>query len=55
MATSPDDLTAVDRVERASRRKRVIALGIVVVLVLIAVSFVLQVTRVNRPVSYAND
>ena len=55
MATSPDDLTAVDRVERASRRKRVIALGIVVVLVLIAASFVLQITRINRPAPQAND
>jgi hypothetical protein len=55
MTTSPDDLTAVDRVERAEGRKGIIALGVIVVLAVIALSFVLQILHVNRPVTYAND
>ena len=55
MTSSPDELTAVDRVERSAGRKGIIAFGVIVVLVVIAVSFVLQITHVNRPVTYAND
>jgi hypothetical protein len=55
MTSSPDDLTAVDRVERAEGRKGIIALGVIVVLAVIALSFVLQILHVNRPVTYAND
>ncbi|HVZ10395.1 hypothetical protein [Rhodopila sp.] len=55
MSNSPDELTAVDRVERASSRKGFIALGVIAVLAVIVVSFFLQVSRINRPVDYAND
>jgi hypothetical protein len=55
MTDSPDELTAVDRVERSDSRKWIIALAVLVVLVVIAGSFVLQITRINQPVGYAND
>jgi hypothetical protein len=55
MITSPDDLTAVDRVERAQGRKGIIAVAVITVIVLIALSFVLQIMRISRPVTYAND
>ena len=55
MPTPTDDLTAVDRVERAQGRKGIIAVAVIAMLLVIAVSFVLQMTRINRPVTYAND
>jgi len=55
MLNSPDELTAVDRVERASSRKGIIAFCVILVLAIIAVSFVLQILRVNKPVGYSND
>jgi len=55
MTNAPDDLTAVDRVERAAGRKGIITVAVIVVLAAIALSFVLQVSRINRPVNYAND
>jgi hypothetical protein len=55
MTASPDDLTAVDRIERADSRKGIIAVAVIAVLAIVVLSFVLQVMRVNRPVTYAND
>jgi RoxA-like, cytochrome c-like len=55
MTTGRNDLTAVDYVERAESRKGIIALGVIVVLAVITLSFVLQISRINRPVDYAND
>lgn len=55
MTASNDDLTAVDRVERAQGRKGLIVVGVIAVLAVIALSFVLQITRINRPVTYATD
>jgi hypothetical protein len=55
MLNFPDELTAVDRVERASSRKGIIAFCVILVLAIIAVSFVLQILRVNKPVDYSND
>src|SRR5215469_16810264 len=51
----PDELTAVDQVARANNRKWLIILGAVVVLIVVALSFFLQILRVNRTVAYAND
>lgn len=51
----PDELTAVDEVARARNRKWLIVLGAIVVLVIVALSFMLQILRVNRTVAYAND
>ena len=55
MANSPDDLTAVDRVERRGGLRGIVVFGVIVVLIVIVVSFVLQVQRINKPVDYAND
>jgi hypothetical protein len=55
MCQSPDDLSAVERVELARRNRLLAILAIPVVLALVAVSFVLQILRVNVPVPQAND
>jgi hypothetical protein len=55
MTNSPDELTAVDRVEHADSRKGFIIAGVIVALLAIVASFVLQISHINKPVEYAND
>ncbi len=55
MTDKTDDLTAVDRVSRAATRRRLIVLGLIAIIPLIALSFVLQISRINRPVEQATD
>ena len=55
MLNTPDQLTAVDRVERAAARKWIIAFCVILALAVVAVSFVLQILRVDKPVSYSTD
>ena len=50
-----DDLSAVDRVVAARRRRRLIVLAVLAALVVVAVSFYLQIMRVNVPVTQAGD
>ena len=50
-----DDLSAVDRIERSRRRRWLVVLAVPLALVLVAVSFYLQITRVDVPVAQAND
>jgi len=55
MTAPSNDLTAVDKVARSDSRKRLIVLGLILVLPVIALSFVLQTTRINRPVDQPTD
>lgn len=55
MNATKDELTAVDIVERRDSRRWTIAFGVIAVLVVIAISFALQISRINKPVGYAND
>ncbi|HTW70647.1 MAG TPA: cytochrome c [Acetobacteraceae bacterium] len=55
MNATKDELTAVDIVERRDGRRWTIAFGVIAVLVVIAISFALQISRINKPVGYAND
>jgi len=55
MTDKTDDLTAVDRVSRAATRRKLIALGLMAIIPLIALSFILQISRINRPVDQATD
>jgi hypothetical protein len=55
MAMPPDDLTAVDQVERKTSRKIFVVIGALVILLAITVSFALQISRINQPAGYAND
>ncbi len=55
MAMPPDDLTAVDLVARRTTRKVFIVIGALVILLAIAGSLGLQISRINQPVNYAND
>src|SRR5205085_1160217 len=55
MSDKTDDLTAVDRVSRAATRRKLIVLGLIAIIPLIALSFILQISRINRPVDQATD
>ena len=50
MTEPSNDLTAVDRVNRGDGRRRLIVIGLVLILPVIALSFVLQLMRISRPV-----
>ena len=55
MTDKTDDLTAVDRVSRAATRRKLIVIGLIAIIPLIALSFILQISRINRPVDQATD
>ena len=55
MNATKDELTAVDIVERRDSRRWTIAFGVIAVLVVIAISFALQISRIDKPVGYVND
>ena len=55
MTEPSNDLTAVDRVNRADWRRRLIVIGLILILPVIALSFVLQIMRINRPIDQPTD
>ena len=55
MTEPSNDLTAVDRVNRTDGRRRLIVIGLILILPVIALSFVLQLMRINRPVDQPTD
>jgi hypothetical protein len=55
MTEPSNDLTAVDRVNRGDGRRRLIVIGLILILPVIALSFVLQLMRISRPIDQPTD